>query len=80
MKIKENQCVDCELRCIYESCPYYSVTQYVCDKCEHESAAYRIAGEDYCEDCAISFLQEEFDELTIAEKAELLDVYIEKIN
>lgn len=32
----ENECVDCGLPCIYESCPYWAVTRLYCDECGNE--------------------------------------------
>ena len=35
--VVESDCVDCGLPCIYESCKYYKVIQYYCDKCGEET-------------------------------------------
>ena len=67
----ENQCVDCGLPCLMKGCPYWEVPMVYCDECKDE-AEYRIGGTDYCEKCAKKFLQEEFDNLTIEEKAGVL--------
>lgn len=82
MRKYENECVGCptEMGCLGSSCPYRNVPRDYCDYCGEEGATYRIDGEDYCEDCAKEYLQDVFDNLTIIEKAEVLEVDISKIN
>jgi len=70
----ENQCVDCGLPCIGNSCHYRNVPVYYCDECGSPEAKYKIEGTDVCEDCALKILNEIFNDLSIREKAELLDV------
>ena len=74
----ENGCVDCQLPCIRSNCKYYRVQTVYCDSCD-KKAGYRIDGEDYCEECAKAFLQEQFDGLSIVERAKALNIHIEKI-
>mgnify|MGYP007083040338 CR=1 FL=1 len=82
MREYENQCVGCptEIGCLGSSCPYINVPVYYCDWCESEGAEYRIDGMDYCETCVKKYLQEIFDDLTIAERAEALNIDLSKIN
>lgn len=74
----ENQCVDCGLPCIHNSCPYYNVEMHYCDECG-DYAGYIIDNTDYCETCAKEFIKREFDELTLQEQAEIMNIVIEKI-
>lgn len=76
----ENQCVSCDLPCIYQSCPYWSVAVAECDVCHDEDVVCRLEGEDLCEKCANKRLQEVFDTLTIEEKAKALELEIEDID
>lgn len=73
----ENHCVDCGLPCLGSSCSYRNVRVFYCDACGDEGAIYRIDGEDYCEECAKEYLKDTFDELTLTEQAEILDVYMQ---
>ena len=81
MRKYENECVGCppEMGCMGNACPYRNVARDYCDTCG-DDASYRIDGEDYCESCAEKYLQEEFDCLTISEKAELLEIDISNID
>ena len=48
----ENECVDCGLPCIYESCKYYRVVRYICDCCNDEvDALYYFDDQEMCIDC-----------------------------
>ena len=48
----ENECVDCGLPCIYESCPYWAVTRCYCDCCGDEcDVLYWWDGQQLCLDC-----------------------------
>lgn len=80
MRKDENACVSCptDLGCL-TSCPYRCVTKYYCDSCGNDNAVFNIAEWDYCSECAEVFLQDAFDELTILEKAHILDIEIEQI-
>lgn len=47
----ENECVDCGLPCLYESCPYWAVKRYYCDECEEEKKLFYFNGREMCIDC-----------------------------
>ena len=52
MIITENECVDCGLPCIYESCPYWAVTRFYCDECNNEvNKLYWWDDQQLCLDC-----------------------------
>ena len=68
----ENQCVDCGLPCLGNSCPHRNVQVVECDTC-HDYAQYNIDGEDFCEKCARKMLAKEFLFLSIIEQADALD-------
>lgn len=71
---RTNECVNCDLPCIYSACPYYEVENYYCDECGKESAVYQIDDQDLCESCFEKYLEEEFGYLSTSEKAELLEI------
>lgn len=76
----ENQCVDCGLPCLGRSCPNRNVAVYYCDTCGDECGeCYEIDSEDYCEDCARQYLRGYFDDLSLDEQAELLDIGIKEV-
>lgn len=84
MRKIENHCCDCAVPgypCRGSSCELRRVPVDYCDSdgCDN-NAEYRIDGDDYCEDCANEYLQNEFDNLTLSEKAEALKVDLEKID
>lgn len=74
----ENHCCNCAVPaypCIGNSCPYANVPVYYCDYCDNDThAEYCIEGKHYCEGCAKSYLKETFDDLTLSEQAEMLDI------
>lgn len=74
----ESGCVGCprEIGCRGRSCPYYEMEVYYCDMCKDEYAKYRIDRNDYCEYCADQYMQNAFDDLSLTEKAELLEIDI----
>ena len=72
---KVSNCVDCQLPCLYTSCPYYETKIPVCDLCG-EPAIYRIDNLDYCRSCANSELIETFCCLSAKEMAEALGMDI----
>lgn len=82
MRKYENECVGCptEMGCIGSLCPNINVPRDYCDLCGYEGAIYRIDSEDYCEDCIKQYLQDMFDDLTITEKAKILEIDIEEID
>jgi hypothetical protein len=48
----ESDCYDCDLPCIYESCPHYKVVRYICDCCYDEvDNLYYFDGQELCTDC-----------------------------
>lgn len=50
----ENECVGCPdgLPCIYESCPFWAVTRFYCDKCKNDvDVLYWWDGQQLCLDC-----------------------------
>lgn len=52
MKYVDSDCVNCDLPCIYESCPYYEVTRYMCDECKDQDVVlYEFDGQELCIDC-----------------------------
>lgn len=57
MKRIENECCDCGLSCIYESCKYYKVVRYYCDSCEKEEELYYYENKELCADCILNSLE-----------------------
>ena len=52
MIITENECCDCGLPCIYESCIHWSVTRLYCDECQNEAdTLYYFDYQELCLDC-----------------------------
>ena len=47
----ENECCDCDLPCIYESCPFWAVKRLYCDECEEENQLYWFDDQQLCLDC-----------------------------
>lgn len=47
----ENECVDCGLPCLYETCPYWAVKRYYCDNCEDEAPLYEFEDMELCIEC-----------------------------
>ncbi len=74
----ETECVSCQLPCLGKSCPYYEVEVAYCDDCGEE-AKYEIEGDDYCQDCAEKYLEECFNNLSIKDKADCLDISLSDI-
>lgn len=76
----ENECVGCPpgIGCIGDSCPYRNAAYNYCDECG-DIALYRIEGQDMCEDCAERFLQECFDDLSMFEKAQAMDIQFDEL-
>ena len=74
----ENHCCDCAVPgypCMGNSCPYVNVSVHYCDICNDDTyAEYDIEGEHYCKEHAIEYLKEVFEDLTISEQAEVLDI------
>ncbi|MBQ2397776.1 MAG: hypothetical protein II304_12210 [Bacteroidales bacterium] len=76
----ENQCIDCGLHCIGNACRYRNVVVDYCDDCGDEGARYRIDSDDLCEDCVKARIKEAFDDLTLSEQAEAVDIDLSEIN
>lgn len=74
----ENHCCDCAVPgypCLGNSCPRINVPVYYCDWCNNDTyAEHDIEGDHYCGDCAKAYLKDVFDNLTLSEQAELLDI------
>ena len=52
MKYTESDCVNCGLPCLYEACPHFQVTRYMCDGCKEEGVTlYEFGGIELCIDC-----------------------------
>ena len=51
MKIIEDECCDCGLPCIGNSCKYKNVERFYCDKCNEEDTLYEYNGRELCLDC-----------------------------
>ena len=51
-----------------------------CDRCKEDNAIYTIDDEDLCEDCADIVLNEIFDELTISDKADALNLTLHEVS
>ena len=47
----ENECVDCGLPCLGNSCPNRNVVRYYCDGCGEECNTYIFDDEELCIDC-----------------------------
>ena len=64
MIVKESECVDCGLPCIYHACPYYEVTRFYCDECKDEhDVLYHFDGQELCIDCIADRLEKvEYEE------------------
>ena len=79
----ENHCCGCSVPaypCIGDRCPNINVPVYYCDFCDNDTyAEYEIDGEHYCEECAETYLKEIFEESTILERAEMLDISIKNL-
>ena len=54
MKRTENECCDCGRPCMGESCPYWKVTRYYCDRCGEELDEVFVDddGRELCDCCA----------------------------
>lgn len=79
-RIIENRCVDCGLPCLGNACPYRNVSTDYCDYCFGNKAKYRIGNRDICEDCASKIIKETFDDLSLLEQAEAVDIDLGEIN
>jgi len=80
MKEIENQCVGCpkEIGCLGSGCPNRNIIVYYCDRC-NGYANYKIGDEDMCEECAEKYCNELWEQISLEDKCELLDLYFERI-
>ena len=46
-----NECVGCDLPCIYEACPYWAVVRMYCDECKDENQLYWWDNKQLCLGC-----------------------------
>ena len=51
MKRLEDECVDCGLPCLGNSCPNRNVPRFYCDDCGDEAQLYDFDGEELCISC-----------------------------
>jgi hypothetical protein len=51
MKIIEDECCDCGLPCIGNSCKYKNVERFYCDECKEEDTLYEYDGRELCIEC-----------------------------
>lgn len=51
----ENACVDCQIPCESQCCPYAAETHSMCDRCGNEDIClFWYEGEQVCGDCILS--------------------------
>lgn len=61
-----NDCCDCGLPCIRESCQYYKVKHFKCDECgEEDVKLYKYDGMELCKECLL-------DEFEVVEDSDWL--------
>ena len=49
-----NDCVDCNLPCVYDGCMYYNVKHFKCDECGNEDVKlYYYDDCELCEECLL---------------------------
>ena len=53
----ENDCVNCGLPCIGNSCSYINVPHFYCDECTEEAKLYYFDDEQLCLNCIENRLQ-----------------------
>ena len=79
----ENHCCGCAAPgypCIGSSCPYVNVPVYYCDFCDIDNyAVCDIENEHYCEEHAKAYLKEIFEDLSLLEQGEILDINIKSL-
>ncbi len=54
MRRTENECVDCGLPCIGDSCQHRRVTRFYCDECGEEAQLYEYEDRQLCGDCLLN--------------------------
>lgn len=77
MMISRNECIKCDEYCIGNQCPLKDIVVHYCDECTYRRADYIIDGIELCENCAEKFLNEEFNDLSVEEKADSLGFRVE---
>lgn len=79
MVVHEDNCVGCppEMGCLGNMCPYMNVPVFYCDYCG-DDASYKIEGEDLCEKCANNYLNEIWEQYSINEKADMINIELER--
>lgn len=53
----EDDCVDCGLHCLGNSCPYKNVFHFYCDGCGYEEDLYHYDGKQLCINCIVKKLR-----------------------
>lgn len=53
MRAYTNECVGCQLPCIYNACPYYNVERFYCDECGIEAKLRETDYGELCESCLL---------------------------
>lgn len=80
----ENQCCGCATPgypCVGRTCSFRNAPVYYCDFCgEQTTCLYSIEGEHYCDECAQAYLEDCFDELSLSDKAEVLNIGIGRLD
>lgn len=59
----ENDCVDCGLPSLGDSCKYKNVPHYYCDSCGDEETLYYWEDGEYCEECILAIVRESLVEV-----------------
>lgn len=74
----EDNCVQCDLPCLGKSCPNKTSSIYICDKCNNEinRIAYKVDGNDLCEDCFKDFVVENIQDI-LSELGDVILKYLE---
>lgn len=75
----ENNCVNCGLHCLGKDCKNVDVPTHYCDYCNKQVLAeYKIEEDDFCKKCANDYLQNLFNDLTIQDRAKVLELTLKK--
>lgn len=77
MYVEVNECVNCPagMGCYGDSCPQKHVVRCYCDQCKdeiYENDITVINNEHYCPICAEEYADDMWNNLTLAEKIELI--------
>jgi hypothetical protein len=51
MRKIEDECVDCGLPCLGDSCKYKNVERFYCDECGEEEVLYEYDSQELCIEC-----------------------------